>query len=81
MSWLVVGTQVGADGMGYVVAYLEYPTEYEARLWEGRRGETCDAMKLFLGEPIPEDFSIEITSADEYYADYGNRMPLRNKMN
>ena len=81
MSWLVVGTQVRSNGMGYVVAYLEYSTESEARIWEGRRGELCDAMELFIGEPIPDDFSVEISSACEYYNDYGDRMPLQNKRN
>jgi hypothetical protein len=76
--WLTIAEDSGENGMGRVLAYMCYDTEEEANQYEGRRGELCDAMDLFIDEPIPDDFSVEVMQYSEFKQCYGNRMPLRN---
>lgn len=76
--WLVIAEDDGHDNMGRVLAYMCYDTEEEANMWEGRRGELCDAMELFIGEDIPDAFCVEVMQYSEFKECYGNRMPLRN---
>jgi hypothetical protein len=76
--WLVIAEDSGSDGMGRVLGHLCFDTEEEAYQFEGRRGELCDIMELFIGEDIPDDFSVEIMTYSEFKECYGNRMPLRN---
>lgn len=76
--WLIIAEDDGVDGMGRVLAYMCYDTEEEANQFDNRRGELCDAMGLFINEPIPDDFAVEVMQYSEFAQCYGNRMPLRN---
>ena len=76
--WLLIAEDDGLDGTGRVLAYMCFDTEEEANQFEGRRGELCDAMELFIDEPIPDDFAVEVMQYSEFKQEYGNRMPLRN---
>lgn len=74
--WLTIAEWDGESQLGEVLGYVESETEHEAQAWANNGGWFLDKLDI----DRPESFSIEVMTSEDFYASYGNRMPLRNNL-